>query len=149
MQQRVAILLVDNDPADCALTLRALHSVCDPARIACATSAADALDWLLGRGAHAGRDARRQPRLVLLEADLPDAGGLQLLNRMREDPLTQPVPVVVLTRSSDKAELDRCYRAGANSVVRKSADPEELGRKIRQLYEFWMHVNEANRNSRV
>lgn len=147
--QRVSILLVDNDPADCALTLGALHAVCDPARIACATSAADALDWLLGRGAHEGRDARRQPRLVLLEPDLPGEGGLQLLTRMREDPLTQPVPVVVLTRSNDKAELDRCYRAGANSVVRKSADPQELGRKIWQLYEFWMNVNEANRNSRV
>jgi CheY-like chemotaxis protein len=143
------ILLVDNDPADRALTLGALHAVCEPSRIACAGDAAEALDWLFARGAHKERDARRQPRLVILEMDLPGKGGVKVLEAMRGDPVTQAVPVVVLTRAQAKAELDACYRAGANSVVRKSDDREEMARKVRQLYEFWINVNEADRNSRV
>lgn len=143
------ILLVDNDPADRALTLAALHTVCEPSRIACAADAAEALDWLFARGAHKDRDARRQPRLVILEPALPGQGCMQVLEAMRVEPATQAVPVVVLTRSDSKAELDACYRAGANSVVRKSADPQEMQRKVRQVYEFWINVNEADRNSRV
>ena len=143
------ILLVDNDAADRALALGALQALCEPSRIACAADAAEALDWLFARGAHKERDRRKQPRLVILELALPGKGGLEVLEAMRVDPATQAVPVVVLTRASAKAELDGCYRAGANSVVRKSDDPEEMRRKIRQLYEFWINVNEADRNSRV
>jgi CheY-like chemotaxis protein len=75
--------------------------------------------------------------------------GLDVLRAMRADALTQSVPVVMLSGSNEKAELDRCYEAGANSVVRKTADHDELRRKMKQVYEFWITVNEANRNSRV
>lgn len=143
------ILLVDDDPADRDLTLAALHPVCEPSRIACAADATEALDWLFARGAHSDRDARKQPRLVILEASLPGRGSLQVLEAMRADPATRAVPVVMLTRTGEKAELDGCYRAGANSVVRKSDDREEMRRKVRLLYEFWIDVNEADRNSRV
>jgi CheY-like chemotaxis protein len=84
-----------------------------------------------------------------LDMRLPKLDGVGVLKAMREDPLTQSVPVVMLSGSSEKAELDRCYEAGANSVVRKALDYDELRRKMRQVYEFWITVNEANRNSRV
>ena len=145
----LAILLVEDNPDHRELTLAALHEVCDPARIQCAEDGVEALDFLFGRGAHAGRDARKQPRLVILDMKLTRLHGIDVLKAMRDDPLTQSVPVVMLSGSSEKAELDRCYEAGANSVVRKSLDYAELRHKMKQVYEFWITVNEANRNSRV
>lgn len=145
----IAILLVEDNPDHRELTLTALYECCDPARIVAAVDGVDALDYLFGRNAYAQRDARKQPRLVILDMRLPKLDGVAVLKAMREDPLTQSVPVVMLSGSSDKAELDRCYEAGANSVVRKALDYDELKRKMRQVYEFWITVNEANRNSRV
>jgi CheY-like chemotaxis protein len=145
----VLILVVEDNPDHRELALQALQEHCDPARIATAVDGVDALDYLLGRGAHAGRDVRKQPRLVVLDIGLPRLDGVGVLKAMRAEPATQSVPVVMLSASAEKAELDRCYEAGANSVVRKSIDYEELRRKMRQVYEFWVTVNEANRNSRV
>ena len=145
----LAILLVEDNPDHRELTLAALHEVCDPARIQCAPDGVEALDFLFGRGAHAGRDVRKQPRLVILDMMLTRLHGVEVLKAMREDPLTQSIPVVMLSGSSEKTELDRCYEAGANSVVRKSVDHDELRRKMKQVYDFWITVNEANRNSRV
>lgn len=145
----ILILVVEDNPDHRELTMHALQESCDPARIATAADGIEALDYLLGRGAHTGRDVRRQPRLVVLDIGLPRLDGIGVLKAMRADPATQSVPVVMLSGSAEKAELDRCYEAGANSVVRKSIDSEELRRKMRQVYEFWVTVNEANRNSRV
>lgn len=145
----VAILLVEDNPDHRELTLLALRERCDPAHIAVAADGAEALDFLFARGEYAGRDARRQPRLVILDMKLVHVHGLDVLKAMRGDPRTQAVPVVMFSSSSDKAELDSCYEAGANSVVRKSPDFEELRRKVHRVYDFWMTVNEANRASRV
>ena len=145
----VAILVVDDNPDHRELTVLALSECCDPTRIATAADGVDALDYLLGRGTHAGRDKRKQPRLVILDMNLTRMHGADVLKAMLSDPDTMFVPVVMLSSSTEKAELDRCYEAGANSVVRKSLDADELRRKMRQVYEFWMTVNEANRNSRV
>jgi CheY-like chemotaxis protein len=145
----IAILVVEDNPDHRELALMALQEVCDPARIAMAADGLEALDYLFGRGAHAGRDVRKQPRLVVLDIGLPRLDGLAVLKAIRAEPATQSVPVVMLSGSAEKAELDRCYEAGANSVVRKSVDHEELRRKMKLVYEFWVMVNEANRNSRV
>lgn len=145
----VAILLVEDNPDHRELTLLALRESCDASRLVGVEDGAQALDFLFGRGSFVGRDARRLPRLVLLDMMLPRMHGLEVLKAMRAHPLTQGVPVVVLSGSTEKAELDSCYEAGANSVVRKSADFDEMRRKMRQVYEFWVTVNEANRPSRV
>jgi two-component system response regulator len=147
--QAAWVLLVEDDEDYRELTLAALHECCDPARILAVGDGEHALDYLFGRKAHAGRDTRRQPRLVVLDLKLTRVHGLEVLEAMRNDPLTQSVPVVVLSGTSEKAELDRCYHAGANSVVGKTDDIGELRRKMRRMYEFWITVNEANRNSRV
>ena len=145
----ISILVVEDNPDHRELTVLALREYCDPARIATAADGVDALDFLFGRGLHDGRDTRKQPRLVILDMKLTRLHGLDVLKAMRADPLTQSVPVVMLSSSTEKRELDNCYEAGANSVVRKSLDYEELRRKMRQVYDFWVTVNEANRNSRV
>src|SRR4051812_19281522 len=145
----IAILVVEDNPDHRELTLLALRECCDPARIATATDGVEALDYLFGRGIHDGRDTRKQPRLVILDMKLTRLHGLDVLKAMRGNPLTQSVPVVMLSSSTEKEALDSCYEAGANSVVRKSLDFDELRRKMRQVYDFWVTVNEANRNSRV
>ena len=145
----VAVLVVDDNPDHRELTRLALCECCDPARIAAAADGAEALDYLFGRGAHEGRDTRQQPRLAIIDLDLSQIRGLAVLKAVRANPATQGLPVVMVSASTEKAELDSCYEAGANSVVRKSLDYEELRRKMRRVYEFWVTVNEANRNSRV
>jgi len=145
----VAILVVEDNPDHRELTLLALRECCDASRLAAVEDGTEALDFLFGRGNFAGRDPRKQPRLVILDMKLIRLHGLEVLKAMRADPVTQSVPVVVLSGSAEKAELDSCYAAGANSVVRKSPDFEETRRKMRQVYEFWVTVNEANRASRV
>ncbi len=145
----ISILVVEDNPDHRELTVLALREYCDPARIATASDGVEALDFLFGQGVHDGRDTRKQPRLVILDMKLTRVHGLDVLKAMRANPLTQSVPVVMLSSSTEKPELDSCYEAGANSVVRKSLDYEELRRKMRQVYDFWVTVNEANRNSRV
>lgn len=144
-----AILIVEDNADHRELTLLALAECCDPARLLAVADGTDALDFLFGRGSFDGRDVRKQPRLVILDMKLTRVHGLEVLRAMRADPVTQSVPVVMLSSSTEKAELDSCYEAGANSVVRKSHDFEEMRRKARQMYEFWVTVNEANRASRV
>lgn len=149
MATDIAILLVEDNAGDRELTLAALRECCEPARLLAVGTGEEALDYLFARKAHAGRDARKQPRLVILDIELPGMSGLTVLRAIRDDPNTLGVPVVMLSGTSEKAELDRCCEAGANSVVRKAADYDELRRKMKQTYEFWITVNEANRNSRV
>lgn len=148
-QPDVAILVVEDNQDHRELTLLALRECCDASRLLAVEDGEEALDFLFGRGSFAGRDVRKHPRLVILDMKLSRVQGLDVLKAMRADPLTQGVPVVVLSGSTDRAELDSCYAAGANSVVRKSPDFEEMRRKMRQVYEFWVTVNEANRPSRV
>lgn len=145
----IAILVVEDNPDHRELILMALRECCDPSRVATANDGVEALDYLLGRGAHQGRETRKQPRLVILDINMPKLGGVQVLKAMRGEPLCQSVPVVMLSSSAEKTELDSCYEAGANSVVRKTPDFDEMRRKMRQVYDFWVTVNEANRNSRV
>jgi CheY-like chemotaxis protein len=145
----VAVLVVDDNPDHRELTRLALCECCDPARVTTAADGAEALDYLFGQGAHAGRDARKQPRLAIIDMELSQMRGLEVLKAIRAHSATHALPVVMVCTSSEKAELDACYTAGANSVVRKSLDYEELRRKMRRVYEFWVTVNEANRNSRV
>jgi CheY-like chemotaxis protein len=145
----IAILVVEDNPDHRELTILALRECCDASRLAAVADGAEALDFMFGRGSFEGRDARKQPRLVILDMKLTRVHGIEVLKAMRADPLTQSVPVVMLSSSTEKAELDSCYEAGANSVVRKSLDFEELRHKMRQVYDFWMTVNEANRPSRV
>ena len=145
----IAIYVVEDNPDHLELTLTALRECCDASRIASAADGEEALDYLLGRGAFQGRDTRKQPRLVILDMKLPGLQGVDVLKAMRANPVTQSVPVVMLTGSTEKQALDSCYEAGANSVVRKSLEAGELRHKMKQVYDFWVTVNEANRNSRV
>lgn len=140
-----AILVVDDNPDHLELTVMALGDCCDPQQIVTATDGVEALDYLFARGAHAGRDTGCQPRLIILDMKLIRLHGLDVLRAVRQDPRTATIPVVMHSSSTEKGDIAACYASGANSYVRKATDYDELRRKMRQVHDFWMTVNERYR----
>jgi CheY-like chemotaxis protein len=141
------ILVVDDNPDHLELTVMALGECCDPNEVATVPDGVDALDYLFGRGAHAGRNTRQQPQLIILDMKLMKLNGLEVLKAIRKDPRTASIPVIMHSSSIEKGDIAACYASGANSYVRKSTDYDELRRKMRQVYDFWVTVNERFRPS--
>lgn len=137
------ILLVEDNPDDEALTLRALRKNHILNDVVVAHDGVEALEWLFGEGAHAGRDVTVQPQIVLLDLNMPRLSGLQVLERLRNDVRTRLVPVVVLTSSKEDDDLVKSYSLGANSYVRKPVDFGEFIDAVRQLGMYWLLVNQV------
>jgi two-component system, response regulator len=140
MESKV-ILLVEDNPRDEALTLRALKKSNIVNDIVVARDGVEATDYLFGTGTHAGRDTSDMPQLVLLDLKLPKVDGLQVLRRMREDERTRRLPVVVFTSSSEEEDLINSYNLGANSYVRKPVDFEHFLEAAKQLGLYWLVLN--------
>jgi len=136
------ILLVEDNPDDEALTLRALEQNSIANRVVVAHDGAEALALLLGNGAESGQASCPLPALVLLDLKLPKIDGLEVLSRIRANERTALVPVVILTTSSEESDLVQSYRHGANSYIRKPVDFTEFSEAIRQLGLYWLVVNE-------
>jgi CheY-like chemotaxis protein len=136
------ILLVEDNPGDEALTLRALRKNNIANEVVVARDGAEALDYLFGTGPHAGRDARALPQVVLLDLKLPKVDGLEVLSRVRGDPRTTMLPVVVLTSSKEDRDLAESYTRGANSYVRKPVDFQKFVEAVSQLGLYWLVLNE-------
>ena len=137
------ILVVEDNPDHLELTVLTLEEHGVDAEIAVARDGAQALDFLFGQGAHAGRDTHRQPTFVLLDMKLPKLSGLDVLRSVRANPLTALVPVIMLTSSSEQSDIVACYTAGANSFIRKPVDFGEFTKKLDCLQAYWLGVNEA------
>lgn len=135
------ILLVEDNPRDEALTLRALN-MNNIDEIAVVRDGAEALDFLFGTGAHAGRDISVRPKVVLLDLKLPKIDGLEVLRRMRRDPRTARLPVVIFTSSSEDEDVISSYSLGANSYVRKPVDFEQFLEATKQLGLYWLQINQ-------
>ncbi|WP_027157168.1 response regulator [Methylobacter luteus] len=136
------ILLVEDNPDDEALTLHALEKNNINHTIVVAHNGAEALDYLFGTGAYAGRDPHDLPLVVLLDLKLPKIDGLEVLRRIREDERTQLLPVVLLTSSNEEEDRLKGYMLGANSYVRKPVDFDEFVRAAGQLGLYWILLNE-------
>jgi two-component system response regulator len=137
------ILLVEDNPDDVALTLRAFEKNNIANRIVVATDGVEALDYLFGTGRHAGRDTSEMPALVLLDLKLPKIDGLEVLRRLRADESTKLLPVVILTSSKEETDLVNGYALGANSYVRKPVDFNQFMEAARHLGLYWLVLNEA------
>lgn len=137
------ILLVEDNPDDVALTLRALKKNNIKNGVVVAKDGVEALDYLFGTGAHEGRDLRDKPQLILLDLKLPKVDGLEVLQRLRTDPRTRLLPVVVLTSSKEQRDLIESYSLGANSYIRKPVDFDQFIEAVRQLGLYWMVLNES------
>lgn len=137
------ILLVEDDADDLELALRVFrkHELAD--RVAVARDGAEALDYLFGRGTYSHRASETNPRLVLLDLDLPRLHGLEVLRRIRTDSRTRHIPVVILTSSSDVRDLCDCYRSGTNSYVVKPVDSSEFEATIVSLGSYWLELNQT------
>jgi two-component system response regulator len=136
------ILLVEDDPDDVLLTLRALKDNRIGNRVVVAGDGVEALDYLFGTGTHAGRDSSDKPVVVLLDLKLPKLDGLEVLRRLRRDPRTAFLPVVILTSSTQEADLLNGYRDGANSYIQKPVDFKEFSEVVKQLGLYWLILNE-------
>ncbi|MGF1594863.1 MAG: response regulator [Kiloniellaceae bacterium] len=137
------ILLVEDNPDDEALTLRAFAKNNIKNQVIVARDGAEALDYLFAEGSYQGRDASSLPQLVLLDLKLPKVDGLEVLRRVRADKRTELLPVVILTSSREDQDLVESYRLGANSYVRKPVNFDEFLQAARQLGLYWLLLNEA------
>jgi CheY-like chemotaxis protein len=136
------ILLVEDNPRDEALTLRALKKSNIINDLMVARDGVEALDYLFGTGAHAD-DPPVMPQLVLLDLKLPRVDGLEVLRRIREDVRTKRLPVVIFTSSSEEEDMIKSYDLGANSYVRKPVESEQFAEATKQLGLYWLLLNEA------
>jgi two-component system response regulator len=141
-EQRLILLVEDNDD-DVELTLRALRRNRVANRVDVVRDGAEALEYLFATGSYAGRDVRDTPNLVLLDLKLPKVGGLEVLERLRADPRTHRLPVVILTSSNVESDLARSYDLGANSYIRKPVDFTQFMEAVNQLGLYWLVLNEA------
>jgi DNA-binding NarL/FixJ family response regulator len=139
------ILLVEDNPRDEALILRALKKANILNEVIIARDGVKALDYLFGTGKYAGRDTRVLPQFVLLDLKLPRMGGLQVLQRIRKDRRTSRLPVVVFTSSTEEEDLIESYDLGANSYVRKPLDFNQFLEAIKQLGLYWAVMNQVTK----
>jgi two-component system response regulator len=135
------ILLVEDNPDDEALTLRAFAKNNIGNRIVVVRDGAEALDWLFKRDRHKGR-TEPDPQLVLLDLKLPKVDGLEVLRQLREDSRTKLLPVVILTSSKEESDLLRGYELRANSYIRKPVDFTRFVDSVRELGMYWLVLNE-------
>jgi len=136
------ILLVEDNPDDETLTLRALKKNNISNQVIVARDGAEALDYLFGTGQYSGRDPNVTPQVVLLDLKLPKVDGLQVLRQLRANESTKFLPVVILTSSNEDQDRLTGYSLGANSYVRKPVDFNQFIEAVRQLGLYWLILNE-------
>lgn len=144
MEKKV-ILLVEDNPDDVALTMRAFKKSKLGNEVVVARDGVEALDFLFATGAFADRDASHMPELVLLDLKLPRLDGLEVLRRLRKDERTRRLPVVILTSSSEQEDMIQGYDLGANSYIRKPVDFVQFMEAVQQLGLYWLVLNQVPR----
>lgn len=138
----VDVLLVEDNPRDAELTLRALHKRNLANRIVHVKDGQEALDWLLGTGSYAGRDANVRPKVVLLDLKLPKVDGIEVLRTIRGSGLTRLLPVVVITSSREEQDVIETYKLGVNSYVVKPVEFDNFSAAVAELGHYWLLVNQ-------
>ncbi|MHB9132654.1 MAG: response regulator [Armatimonadota bacterium] len=142
------ILLVEDNPDDVELTLRALKRANILNEVVVARDGVEALDYLYCTGTQAERNPCVVPAVVLLDLKLPKVGGLEVLERLRADERTRMLPVVILTSSREEQDVINSYHLGANSYIRKPVDFNQFAEAVRQLGVYWLLLNEPPPSSR-
>jgi two-component system response regulator len=135
------VLLVEDNPDDVTMILRTFRRNNILNQVVVARDGTEALDYLFGTGAYAGRDTSIMPQVILLDLKLPKVDGLEVLRRVRADERTALLPVVVLTSSDEERDILDSYKLGANSYVCKSVDFAQFSEAVRQLGLYWLVLN--------
>jgi two-component system, response regulator len=136
------ILLVEDNPDDELLTLRAFERNNIENKIIVARDGAEALDYLFGTGIHADRDMRIMPQIILLDLQLPKISGLEVLQQLRSNPHTQFLPVVILTSSKEEHDIIKGHQLRADSYIRKPVDFDKFVEVVKELKLYWQLLNE-------
>jgi two-component system response regulator len=142
IENSVEILLVEDNPNDVELTLRVLKKNNLTNRVHVVRDGAEALEYLFGSGAYAGRDVNHIPKVILLDLKLPKVDGMEVLWRIKADERTRSIPVVVLTSSREERDIVDSYRLGVNSYITKPVDFEQFTEAVRQLGLYWLLLNQ-------
>lgn len=141
-ENAVEILLVEDNPDDLKLCLRALKKAALSNRIQVARDGAEALEWVFCEGAYALRKIEDTPKVILLDLKLPKVDGLEVLQRIKSDPRTKSIPVVVLTSSKEQSDIVRSYNYGVNSYLVKPVNFESFARAVQELGMYWLLLNQ-------
>jgi len=141
----VEILLVEDNPNDVELALHALQKNNLSNRIHVVRDGAEALDFIFGTGPYAGRSVNEVPKVILLDLKLPKVDGLEVLQRIKADPRTRVIPVVVLTSSREESDIVASYHLGVNSYIVKPIDFQQFTEAVRQLGLYWLLLNQPPR----
>jgi CheY-like chemotaxis protein len=141
LDSRADILLVEDNPDDVELMLHAFKTANLANVIHVARDGVEALDFLFCTGLHAGRGIQETPKLILLDLKLPRLDGHEVLKRIKGDPRTAAIPVVVLTSSSEERDVMRTYQVGANSYIVKPVDFEQFTESVRDIGKYWLVIN--------
>lgn len=139
--EQVDILLIEDSLHDAELTIRALRKNNTHAKIIHLKNGAVALDFLFGKGIYTGRNVNNRPRVILLDLKMPKVSGLEVLEKITSDQLTQKIPVVVLTSSKENPDVERAYSLGANSYIVKPVDFESFQKIVADLGIYWLSHN--------
>jgi two-component system response regulator len=139
----VEILLVEDNPNDAELSLYALRKHRIANRIHLTKDGSEAIEYLFGEGAYEGRNVLETPKVILLDLKLPKVDGLEVLKRIKSDPRTHQIPVVVLTSSREDRDIVESYKLGVNSYIVKPIDFEQFSESVRQLGCYWVLLNES------
>ncbi len=137
------ILLVEDNTADVTLTLRALKRANIANELVVARDGVEALDYLFGTGQYSSRDINQLPVVVLLDLKLPKIDGIEVLKRVRNNPVTKHLPIVILTSSKEQSDVTTCYEFNCNSYVRKPVDFNQFAEAVKQLGLYWLVLNET------
>ncbi len=138
----IEVLLVEDNPTDAELTLRALRGKGLRNNFVVARDGQEALDFLFAQGAYADRNIEESPKLVLLDLRLPKVDGIEVLRKIKSDERTKKIPVVVLTSSRQEPDIEKCYQLGANSYIVKPVDFDKLVEAVSELGVYWLLLNE-------
>jgi CheY-like chemotaxis protein len=141
-EQPISIVLVEDNPTDAELTIRALRRSRIGNQIQLLEDGAEALDFLFCRGNYAHRSMTNQPKVILLDLKLPRISGLEVLRQLKADPRTQRIPVVVLTSSAEDQDMIESYQLGVNSYIVKPVDFEQFNQVVQQLGFYWILFNQ-------
>ncbi len=139
----IEILLVEDSPEDMELTCRALKNANLGNHIQIARDGAEALDFIFCEGPHAGRRIEDTPKLILLDLKLPKVDGLEVLQRIKGDPRTKLIPVVVLTSSKEQTDVVKSYSLGVNSYIVKPVNFESFSAAVQELGIYWLLLNQS------
>lgn len=143
VNQEVEILIVEDNPDDADLAIRALRKNRLVNHVVHLTDGVQAVDFLFGTGSYLGRELSQMPRVILLDLKMPKLDGIQVLQRIKADPRTQAIPVVILTSSAEDPDVKKCYELGANSYIVKPVEFNNFSETVANLGFYWMAINRS------